>query len=430
MTIRIRKTASVLLAAVLLLLAAFPASAGVVTNTARQNVIDYMTAMATVSWTAGATFSPEAGPTYQRGCVYYGIPYSQNLIQNITLPVFQSILASGNGTVSYDIGRNDCSSAVCDALSHSGYYVAISNTRLMVPDDNNLVAVGSYTFAVDKATTCARTGRAQMFANYALLQPGDCLVTNGHAMLVSEVDPANNCLRVIEQTGGCYVYDPLSGQTLRKVTEDDDWNTTWNINGLKTFDELFTKNYIPLACSGLYGVPYRSFVPVAPSAGSIAAPVYNEAEGSITFTGAVNNPDLCGVVSRACTMTNEQTGEVLRQTNSDIVIATAPEHTVSFTMNGVPKGGKYDCVFRVMFIDGTAIEYCGKYAVGDGRLGDVSGDGIVTPEDARLALRHSVELEEFDEEQLFLGDIDSSGAVDSSDARMILRAAVALEQFW
>ena len=62
--------------------------------------------------------------------------------------------------------------------------------------------------------------------------------------------------------------------------------------------------------------------------------------------------------------------------------------------------------------------------------GDADGDGRVTPEDARLALRIAVKLEPSEDgSRTFLAaDVTRDGAVTPEDARLILRAAVGLEQ--
>lgn len=61
------------------------------------------------------------------------------------------------------------------------------------------------------------------------------------------------------------------------------------------------------------------------------------------------------------------------------------------------------------------------------RRGDVTGDGLVTAGDARLALRYSASLEGFSMFQCDAGDLDGDGDVTASDARQILRAAADLE---
>ena len=61
-------------------------------------------------------------------------------------------------------------------------------------------------------------------------------------------------------------------------------------------------------------------------------------------------------------------------------------------------------------------------------MGDYNNDRVVSAEDARIALRASVGLEQYlRKEQLFLLDIDRDGSVTSADARTILRMAVGLE---
>ena len=61
------------------------------------------------------------------------------------------------------------------------------------------------------------------------------------------------------------------------------------------------------------------------------------------------------------------------------------------------------------------------------RFGDVDGDGSISPADARLALRASVELETLTLEQIFAADTDYDAVVTPADARTILRASVDLE---
>lgn len=61
-------------------------------------------------------------------------------------------------------------------------------------------------------------------------------------------------------------------------------------------------------------------------------------------------------------------------------------------------------------------------------LGDVSGNYIVEPADARLILRISVGLDPVTPDALFAGDIDGDGKLSSSDARTALRMSIGLEK--
>ncbi len=62
-------------------------------------------------------------------------------------------------------------------------------------------------------------------------------------------------------------------------------------------------------------------------------------------------------------------------------------------------------------------------------LGDIDGVAGVTAADARLALRYSVSLEDFNEAQYKAADVNYDNKVDASDARLILRVSVKLDQF-
>ena len=62
------------------------------------------------------------------------------------------------------------------------------------------------------------------------------------------------------------------------------------------------------------------------------------------------------------------------------------------------------------------------------KLGDVDGDGFITSDDARTALRASVNLDRLTEEEEMAANVDGDEFVTSSDARLILRASVRLDQ--
>ena len=62
-------------------------------------------------------------------------------------------------------------------------------------------------------------------------------------------------------------------------------------------------------------------------------------------------------------------------------------------------------------------------------LGDYSGDGKVTAEDARAVLRISAKIDNADLSKIFLADIDADSKLTASDARRILRVSAKLESF-
>ena len=71
----------------------------------------------------------------------------------------------------------------------------------------------------------------------------------------------------------------------------------------------------------------------------------------------------------------------------------------------------------------------GVFALDAYAKGDVSGDGEITAEDARLALRGAVGLENFapGSKEYNAADVDGTEGLSAADARLILRAAVGLE---
>ena len=62
-------------------------------------------------------------------------------------------------------------------------------------------------------------------------------------------------------------------------------------------------------------------------------------------------------------------------------------------------------------------------------LGDLTGDGYITADDARLSLRLAVGLVSQTEIFVLIGDVDGNGKLTAGDSRMILRVAVGLESF-
>ena len=58
---------------------------------------------------------------------------------------------------------------------------------------------------------------------------------------------------------------------------------------------------------------------------------------------------------------------------------------------------------------------------------DVDGDQTISSYDSLLALRYSIGLENFSEQQKIISDVDESGIIDSFDSLIILRYSVGLD---
>ena len=113
----------------------------------------------------------------------------------------------------------------------------------------------------------------------------------------------------------------------------------------------------------------------------------------------------------------------------DITIKTTSDFSENtpFTLSGSLSYKKYESNQKAIFyIRNTQTESISLYHTCF--MGDVNNDGSVTANDARLILRHIVNLEDISLEGLPYADSDYDGKVTASDARNALRTAVNLEK--
>lgn len=76
------------------------------------------------------------------------------------------------------------------------------------------------------------------------------------------------------------------------------------------------------------------------------------------------------------------------------------------------------------------IDYSVKETEKEPEKGDVNGDGLVSAEDARLALRAAVGLENLNAEQKKAADMNNDGEITAEDARDILNKAVESPEYY
>lgn len=100
----------------------------------------------------------------------------------------------------------------------------------------------------------------------------------------------------------------------------------------------------------------------------------------------------------------------------------APEGTVIKAADGISdiSGNTLGTGMQLILSNGTTYSLAVK--------GDLDGNGTIKASDARLALRASVRLENFNEAQNKAGDANNDGSVQTKDARLILRASVGIEK--
>lgn len=96
------------------------------------------------------------------------------------------------------------------------------------------------------------------------------------------------------------------------------------------------------------------------------------------------------------------------------------EFTVTFLRRGGEASEAVACAAGPVLIRGGYADFTVS------RMGDVNGDGDLTPEDARLALRGAVALEDVSRFDFALCDYNGDGGLTPEDARLILRRTVGL----
>lgn len=232
----------------------------------RQNIVDYMTAMATIKWTPFENmiyWNPNNNSVgFVKGKTYAGIPYTQ-ILRETTLEQFKSFLDDSNiyqdneEVDSYKIdlyeNRNsgyyygsDCSSAVWIAWQYAYPNLKMTTptkSTLGVPDteemltelkiDGCLSIVGEYNYNYDNtASLCQQNGKDKLYLAYNQLQIGDAIMRHtsgniGHIGLVNSIDRINKKVTAIEQSG-------LSG------------SGCWSLDKTYSFYNLFNSSYIPI----------------------------------------------------------------------------------------------------------------------------------------------------------------------------------------
>ena len=212
----------------------------------RASAVDYMRAMGTIRWKPAYTityWNATDGRKWVKDITYTGVPYTQ--YNKTSLETFKSALTAstykGPAARNKYMG-NDCSSGVTLAWKHVNNAVAVTYTGNMFPTSANLKAVGSYR-ASSKTNTSSivKSGnsKATMFAAYAKLQPGDAVVYHigslGHTRLVTSVNTKKKTVTCIEQSGLV---------TAKK--------TSWQVDKVYTFEQLYQGNYIPVTLARWY----------------------------------------------------------------------------------------------------------------------------------------------------------------------------------
>ena len=229
----------------------------------RRETVKYMENMATIEWAPAEDvkyWNSIHGTVYRKGATYKGIPYTQN--ERWTSLGRFIINCKQEGKKYVYIGEckngkylgNDCSWAVSTAwreiadpmfnLTYTG-----DMFKAVILKKGELVAVGDYKFTGTETSSKDVTdanGEEKMFKAYSALKPGDAVLTHtkntgtgthsGHIRLVVAVDPENKKITVIDQVG---VDD-------NHILIGQNHQSSWRYYEELTFDELYSKGYIPV----------------------------------------------------------------------------------------------------------------------------------------------------------------------------------------
>lgn len=249
------------IAPILIFICLMPAVSTLALNDTRSQVVDYMKKMATVEWVSVEDmeyWNPKYGIMFKEGKTYKGIPYTQKQ-RNTNYELFLNNLENKDG-VNYYKGPtgaseylgSDCSSAVSMAWNKIDSKFPILSTGDMVPIwYNQTLPVGDYEVSSFFSTTTKdiieENGKDVMCAAYSKLQPADVVLTrnnnSGHVMMVSRVDHENNKVYIIDQTG--------ANDTPTIALAGDNGESTWRVDKEFTYDDLLSKNCIPVTINAL-----------------------------------------------------------------------------------------------------------------------------------------------------------------------------------
>ena len=216
--------------------------------------VDYMKSMANLSWKPASNLTIW-GSTYKAGTTYKGIPYSQSYItpyqtnssiSNATGFLNKMQYYSGAYRLSSSSTGNDCCDAVLMAWRSLGFSVGGTGVNdwytgnlatTAIANRNNSSGfrlLGTQYFNLNGVSiTDIYPSQSNVYNAYNLMQKGDIVVKDGHAMMVMSVDTAANLVRIIDQ------YGP-------KCTNG---NCSFRTEYVYNYSTLYSERYIPITIS-------------------------------------------------------------------------------------------------------------------------------------------------------------------------------------
>ncbi|MBR0509637.1 MAG: leucine-rich repeat protein, partial [Clostridia bacterium] len=188
------------------------------------------------------------------------------------------------------------------------------------------------------------------------------------------------------------------------------------------WDAISASSGLPGTCTIHYEASAAKKAPAALSVSTADSPFALTASAAAKGTDYTVKDAVIGDAYILYAVKNDKAADLLSADNLLYVEQkTAESETLSFTV--LPKGNAKD--YKIVVRHARL----GSPAAPSYVPGDVNADGDIGADDARLALRRSVDLEDYPEgSAAFLAcDVNHDGSVGADDARLILRASVDLE---
>ena len=223
--------------------------------------------------------------TFVPGNIYQGIPYThgggsgyswvayataqdENGVYTLS-GITTEVLSGSGGNTQFNSSRigNDCADQLFWAWGQVSSSISFNGTSTMT-EANGCLKVGSYVangnFSKENNTysIVEQNGKETMFAAYTLLQKGDAIVNYtpngaGHTVMIVDchteyladgtVDGVNSYVIVLEQTGANEINQTKEfNETIGK-----DVYLCERLDAKWSFEEIFSKGYLPVTCKEL-----------------------------------------------------------------------------------------------------------------------------------------------------------------------------------